>query len=71
MYARSDQQILITGGAGFIGSNPARDFIPEHDVTVLNVLTSVIAVTFLKMLRSSKQIFEIGTRFLTLPLLLM
>jgi UDP-glucose 4-epimerase len=40
MYTRSDQQILITGGAGFIGSNLARDFIPEHDVTVLDILTS-------------------------------
>lgn len=40
MDAPSEQKIVVTGGAGFIGSQIAESFILEKDVVVLDNLTS-------------------------------
>jgi len=37
MMSRSVQKVIVTGGAGFIGSAVVRQFINETDITVINV----------------------------------
>lgn len=40
MEAPSEQKIVVTGGAGFIGSQIAESFLPDNEVVVLDNLTS-------------------------------
>jgi len=40
MQTSSEQKILVTGGAGFIGSRIAESFSPENEVVVLDNLSS-------------------------------
>ncbi len=40
METPSEQKIVVTGGAGFIGSQIAESFIPENDVVVVDTLFS-------------------------------
>ncbi len=54
MNSRKVKKVLITGGAGFIGSAVVRQFINETDVTVVNV----DALTYAGNLESLKMVSE-------------
>ncbi|MCF6255893.1 MAG: dTDP-glucose 4,6-dehydratase [Gammaproteobacteria bacterium] len=54
MNSRKIKKVLITGGAGFIGSAVVRQFINETDVTVVNV----DALTYAGNLESLKTVSE-------------
>jgi len=63
----SDQTVLITGGAGFIGGHLATALVPDNDVRILDSLTTGRRANVPTRQRSSRTISAIQTLSLALP----
>ena len=59
------KNILITGGAGFIGSNMVEKLLPDNNITVLDNLNNHVGNRFITQFMENKNFHFINTDLLS------